>query len=901
MQPLICPVCGASNSEFDSQCASCGASLPDLAGATQVNGERRQRNDPAAGEPGDDPLPGQQVSHFRILERIGSGGMGAVFRALDLRLNREVALKFLHPHRERRKRDRDRFRQEAEALASLDHPNVGTIYEHDEWSDRLFIVMALYEGETLAQRIARQPDRRLPVSEAAAIAAQLAKALQAMHTARLVHRDLKPENVMILTDGRVKLIDFGLARWPESARLTGEGRVAGTLDYMAPEQIEGEDAGPEADLWALGVVLYEMVAGRHPFGGKGLGKAQAILFEDPFPLHEAFPEVPAALVKIVERCLAKKPQERCSSAADIFGALGALQIAGPAHSGAAVPVPPPSPPAPWRSVKIAVPAAFLLLGVAIAGYFLLRSPRPVYVAVLQPDANSLPLDDQAQVRVNLRATLVRTVALLDGLVALDPNQIDVVQGSPRFVARHMGADEIITSTVYCDGDNCRVILWRLDGQTSKEVWKTTEERLPLSKPKLFATMVTDLLRNGYRNRKLRVPRLDLKTEEINYRSYIELLKRNESISKEANDLVDLLAQIRALRQRAPDFAEVYLLEASVCRRLHGLTKETFYLEQGITAAKQFQKLAPGDPRPLKPLSDLYSDAGHYPEAGTILDQFAEVDLSGSLFRRSQLAERQGHPPEALKLRAEATRRHPSLNAFLFLANFEYQQGLMKEARDHYKEVLQIEPNNFDGIKGLNQIEILVDPKKAAKRLREAVKRDPGPDSLINLGTCLLSLRQYSEAEGYLRRALALSHDDPSAALNLADCLLLLNRPQEADQYYAQVAATTKNTTGTSDWQRLSVRAQALAHLGNTKEAENTLKTALSVAPGSPQVACEAAEVYVILGQQDPAIFYAKRAAAGGATAYCLVLPLFDPLRHNPEFQKLLGALPPANQEDPSGP
>jgi len=866
-----------------------------------VSWERRQRHDPAAGEPGDDPLPGQQISHFRILERIGSGGMGTVFRALDLKLNREVALKFLHPHRERRKRDRDRFRQEAEALASLDHPNVGTIYEHDEWSDRLFIVMALYEGETLAQRIARQPDHRLTVSEAIEIAAQLAKALQAMHTARLVHRDLKPENVMILTDLRVKLIDFGLARWPESVHHTDEGRVAGTLDYMAPEQIEGEDAGPAADLWALGVVLYEMVAGRHPFGGKGLGKAHAILFEDPFPLHEAFPEVPAALEKIVEHCLAKKPQERCSSAGDILGALGALQSVGPAHSGAVIPEPLPSPPVPWWSVKIAVPAAFLLVGIAIAGYFLFRPPRPVYVAVLQPDANSLPLDDQAQVRVNLRATLVRTVALLDGLVALDPEQIDAVQGDSLFVARHLGADEIITSTVYCDGDSCHVDLRCLNGQTAQEVWTTSQDRLHPSKPTLFATMAADLLRNGYRKRKPRVHRLDLKVEEENYRSYIELLKRNESIPKDANGLVDLLAQIRALRQRAKDFAEVCLLEASVCRRLHGLTKETDYLDQGITAARQFQKLAPDDPRPLKPLSNLYSDAGRYREAGPILDQFAKVDLSGSLFRRSQLAELQGRPDEALKLRAEATRRHPSVNAFLFLANFEYQQGHIKEARDHYKKVLRIEPKNFDGIKGLNQIEILVDPQKAVKRLQEAVKRDPGPDSLINLGTCLLSLRQYNEAEGYLRRALALSPDDPSAALNLADCLLLLNRPQEADQYYAQVTATTKNTTGTSDWQRLSVRAQALAHLGNTKEAENTLKTALSVAPSSPQVACEAAEVYFILGQQDLAIFYAKRAAAGGATAYCLVLPLFDPLQHNPEFKKLLRALPTANQEDPSGP
>ena len=133
------------------------------------------------------------------------------------------------------------------------------------------------------------------------------------------------------------------------------------------------------------------------------------------------------------------------------------------------------------------------------------------------------------------------------------------------------------------------------------------------------------------------------------------------------------------------------------------------------------------------------------------DQLAEVDRATSLFRQSQLAERQGSPGEALKLRAEATSRHPSVIAFLFLANFEYQQGHMEEARDHYKEALRLEPGNLSGIKGLNQIEVLVNPEQAVKRLSEAVKRDPGPDSLINLGVSLLSLRRYVEAEADLGR------------------------------------------------------------------------------------------------------------------------------------------------------
>jgi tetratricopeptide (TPR) repeat protein/predicted Ser/Thr protein kinase len=824
--------------------------------------------------------------------------MGMVYRALDVELGREVALKFLRPERQRRKQDLARLQREAEALAKLDHPNIGTIYHVDQWQGQRFLAMALYDGETLAEHLARQPEHRLPVSEAIRIATQLASALQAAQGAGLVHRDLKPENIIILRDGWIKLIDFGLARWAGSPRQTEKGMVVGTLLYMAPEQICSEEAIPQTDLWALGVVLYEMLAGRHPFRGKGLEIGNSILHEKPFPLHKACPQVPVRLERIVERCLAKEIKDRWASAAEI---LAELQAAGLSRSRAAIQVPRPR--AAWQYWKIALPAALLLLGILIAGYFLLRPARPVYVAVLQPEIpDSLSSDDQARVKVNLRAALVRTVALLDGLVALDPNQVDQAQGAPFFdlqkesvlnaerVARRLGADEIIRSLAYCDGDNCRVTLKRLNGQTVQEVWSTTEVGLHPSKPKLFATMVVELLRKGYQNRKLRVTGLNLKAEEENYSRYLELLQRSTDLkTQEPKALKELLAKLQALRQQAPDFAEAYLLEASVCRRL----QETVYLDQGVVVAKQFQKLAPGDPRPLKDLSDLYSAAGHYREAGTILDQLAEVDLATSLFRRSQLEERQGRPHDALKLRAEATRQHPSVNSYLYLANFEYQQGYLDDARDHYKEALLLEPDNLDGLKGLSQIELLVDPENAVEWLHEIAKLDPGPDSLINLGTCLLSLRRYGEAEGYLRKALALSPADPSAALDLADCLLLLNRSQEANKYYSQIAAITKNTTGPSDWQRLSVRAQALAHLGNTKEAENTIQIALSIAPTSQQLACEAAGVYVSLGRQALAIFHAKRAAAGGAGTYCLGFPLFDPLRHNPDFQKLLKTRPPA--------
>jgi serine/threonine protein kinase/Flp pilus assembly protein TadD len=861
MQSLICRVCGASNSVFDSQCASCGASLPDPTGTTWVNGKERPHDD-------DELQPGQEISHFRILGRLGKGGMGKVYRALDLSLDRVVALKFLL---ERRRRNLVRLEREAKALAKIDHPNIGTIYDFHESDGHRFIVMALYDGETLATRLARQPDHRLPIPEAAAITSQLANALQAAHAANLVHRDLKPENVMILPDGRVKLIDFGLARWPESARLTLEGHIAGTPDYMAPEQFdEDKVVGRAADLWALGVVLYEMIAGRHPFDGKGMGKVQAIINEKPFPLRKACPEVPAALEKIVERCLVKDPLERCSSAGNI---LAELEDSGLLGSGTVVP---PARPA-WQRWMI-VGATVLL--VALAVFILIpKPPRTVYVAVLKPVVTgTLQTDDKALVEANLQASLLRTVAVLDGLAALDPDQVNKETGNPAAIARALGAGEVVTSQADCAGDLCKVSLSRLAGRDGRVLWtEVLQQQLPPSKPQLFAEAVAAALRQGYGDHKLRVPRLELEIREEDYRTYLELRNRAEV----PGALKEVLDGLGALRKRAPAFVEVYSLEANVARRLYTSSGDKRYLERGIAVARQARQRAPGDSRPLSNLFYLYLDAGRYPEAETVLEQLKDVDPAGSMFEGGMLAERQGHPQEALTLMAEATRLRPSWRALLMLANHEYDQGQLDEAQSHYEELLRRVPGKPEGLKGLAVIEMQRNPRQAIPILRDLAARAPDGATFNNLGVALLLERRYVEAEESSRRAVKLQPDSPANALNLADCLTLLNRSEDARPLYLDIVAKADRTATPGNWEILSIKAQALAHLGDSTHAVEVIQQALRVAPNSPQLAGAAAVVYTLAGAQETALRYARLATPGA-----LENPFLDPLQSNPTFQKL---------------
>ncbi len=269
-------------------------------------------------------LSGRTISHFRIGEPLGSGGMGVVYAAEDTRLGRPVALKFLAPEVIRNPEAKARFLTEAQAVSALDHTNLCTIHEAGESEDGLlFLAMPRYHGESLDRRIARGP---LPVEEALDIAVQAARGLAKAHEHGVIHRDVKPGNLFVTRDGVVKVLDFGIAKLAGEAGPTTTGAALGTPSYMAPEQMRGEAVDARADFWSLGVVLYEMLAGRRPFvGGNGAAVVHAVLYEDPEPLANLRPDVPAELERILSRLLAKDPEQRLADAAalaDLRSAVG---------------------------------------------------------------------------------------------------------------------------------------------------------------------------------------------------------------------------------------------------------------------------------------------------------------------------------------------------------------------------------------------------------------------------------------------------------------------------------------------------------------------------------------------------------------------------------------------------
>ena len=265
---------------------------------------------------------GQSVGRYRMLEALGSGAMGVVYKALDERLGRHVALKFLPPHLGARPEAKRRFLLEARAAAALDHPNICTIHEIGETSEgQLFIAMPLYHGETLQARLVRGP---LPCEDAVAVALQIASGLQQAHEHGIVHRDVKPSNVMLLSDGTAKVLDFGVAK-VEDVTITDGDVVLGTVAYMSPEQALGRPVDHRADVWSLGVVLYEMLTGTRPFHGNSRqALIDAILARDPEPISAWRADLPAAVDDVVRRALAKLQDDRYASMSSMAADLAAL-------------------------------------------------------------------------------------------------------------------------------------------------------------------------------------------------------------------------------------------------------------------------------------------------------------------------------------------------------------------------------------------------------------------------------------------------------------------------------------------------------------------------------------------------------------------------------------------------
>jgi TolB-like protein len=414
----------------------------------------------------DDSLTGRTISHYEVLERLGGGGMGVVYKARDLTLGRLVALKFLPPHLSADPVARARLQTEARAASALDHPNIAIVHEVG-WAEPahqngagLFVAMAYYAGETIKQKIDRGP---LPIAEVVGYAQQVADGLARAHESGIVHRDLKPANVIVTDRGQVKILDFGLAKLA-GADLTREGTTPGTIAYMSPEQTRGARVDPRTDVWALGVVLYEMLAGVRPFRAEDDAMlVQAIRQDTPEPLRRARPAVTRQLQAIVDRCLRKEPANRYPSADALAADLRTLGGRPAARWWLGVgPV--------KRRGRIVLATALGLVVVATVARRLHRSmpgrivvpPSKILVLPFVPDrADPSLLRLGRDLAITLSGVLdgiggIRTVDALTVLAHAPPSGAPFTEEQAAGLARQLGAGTVLQGSVIGTGASVRV-------------------------------------------------------------------------------------------------------------------------------------------------------------------------------------------------------------------------------------------------------------------------------------------------------------------------------------------------------------------------------------------------------------------------------------------------------------
>jgi tetratricopeptide (TPR) repeat protein len=823
----------------------------------------------AGAEEPEDDLSGRQLGPYRLLREIGSGGMGTVYEAEDARLGRRVAVKVLPAGYSRDPKAKERFLREARAASTVDHPNLCTVHDVGESDDRIYIVLSLYEGETLRERLRRGP---LPPAEARDVALQVARGLARAHEAGITHRDLKPANVMLTRRGEVKILDFGIARLEgDEASLTRTGALWGTPAYMSPEQARGEPVDRRTDVWSLGVLLYEMTAGRRPFGGETVPAVlSAILVAEPEPLDRVCPGVPPDLARVVARALAKDPAERYASAAELLTDLEAGPQ--PAHR---------LRPKALRKLRVAVaPAAVVLVAAVLFSRLWHPAAKPpLRVAVLRPIVMGDDPESAFLASEVVEASLAALISL-EGVQPLDPPEKDERRDSEAESLRSHEADEVLRPRLDCREDECWVTLRRLrkPGGAVLATVGPFEVQTGVENAYGLADAVRVHLEGIYPEYQ---PRIGAKVRPEDYSAYIELERRvdlGERLGK--NDL----ARLDALLRTSPGLLGADLLAA-------GLARNQGAYDLAFAYAKRARELAPYDPRPLFARLRIETATGLFNDARKTIDQLkalvpeADIRVQSA---KAELLEARGKLKEAHPLRQEVARRRPTWRHIRELAALEASMGASKDARRRFESLLAEHPDNQYLLEDLAALEVnFGDLNRAAALYEKLLGIRPQLSYLTNLGFVRLVLGDYAAAASACRQALLLEANDFLTRFNLATALDAQGDLDGGHRLYRALTQEIAALPALPDAQTRMLHALCLAHLGRRGDAVRIVDEVLEQRVEDAMVLYQVAQLYALLRDSVSARYYVKLARERGLRRELFTLPVFNSLAEDPDFRDLL--------------
>lgn len=857
-------------------------------------------------------LLGQTLSHYRIAEKIGGGGMGVVFKAEDTRLHRFVALKFLPPELSTDSHALARFRREAQAASALNHPHICTIHDIGEESGHAFIAMELLEGETLKEKIQQGS---LAVREVLEIARQIAEGLAAAHEKGIVHRDLKPANVFVSRTGQSKILDFGLAKVlpkrvvedpaiteptadPEDA-LTSPGMAIGTVAYMSPEQVRGEKLDARSDLFSFGVVLYEMATGRMAFPGNTCGVIfEAILNRAPVPPMQLRPELPVRLTEIIAKALEKNASVRYQQAAEICADLRRLQrdwepgrdesaAAGRKEGRERV----AGGTGRWVLARWAYLAVLLGCALALAGATTLVFPdasratwQRLFGPALPPQKNLVVLpfrsvDQQASEEAycnGFTETVTAKLAQIDALQV--PSALDVrTRGvaTTEDARKNFGANLVLVPTWQHFQDQARINLSLVDPKTGRQlrtetITESTSDLLHLQDQVVSkASRMLQLQLSGSAASYLTAHGTTVPAAYDFYVQGVGYLQRYER----AENVENAIGRLRQAVQEDSKYAQAHAALALAYWYKYSSTRESEWLEESKAEVKAAVDVDSQLPEVQLAIGNVNLRTGALAEALTAFQHVLELDARNpdGYLGMARTYSAQGRFGDAERAYRDAIAASPARwDCYNSLGQFLNAHARYTEAIQNWQKVTELAPDNVWGYMNIGVAYFnLGEFARANEYFGRGMQIDPNNSDLYSdAGTMSFYLGRFEESAGYFRKAIALKPRKYDYWGNLADAYRWI--PAEASKaletYRKAISlAEEQLRMNPSDTDVPASLALYYARVNDRKRSLTFLEKALKANPDDMDTLTNAALIHLQFGEKDEAMRWLKRAVARGYT------------------------------------